>query len=224
MTGPLYAIGRFCSRHHYQVIGIWLVAAVALVLLGQASGDKTNDNLTLPGTGSTKATNLLEDNLPGQAYGSNPLTLVAEKGKLTDPAESKAVSEAVANLNKNPNVNSAVSPLSTAGANYLSKNGEVGYVPVVLNVAPADLDEAEAQALLDDAHPAEAAGIRVSIGGYVGQQLSKPSTEISEAIGLTAAVIILLFAFGTATAMAMPIASAVLGSPARSRSSAFSRT
>ncbi|MDP9189245.1 MAG: MMPL family transporter, partial [Actinomycetota bacterium] len=36
-------------------------------------------------------------------------------------------------------------------------------------------------------------------------------TEISEAIGLTAAVIILLFAFGTVTAMAMPIVTAVLG-------------
>src|SRR5206468_7510520 len=44
-----------------------------------------------------------------------------------------------------------------------------------------------------------------------GQAVSKPSTESSEAVGLTAAVIILLFAFGTATAMFLPIATAVLG-------------
>ena len=70
MTAPLYAIGRFCSRHHYPTIAAWLVVAVVLVVAGQASGDKTNDNLTLPGTGSTIATELLEDNLPEQAYGS----------------------------------------------------------------------------------------------------------------------------------------------------------
>jgi len=49
------------------------------------------------------------------------------------------------------------------------------------------------------------------VGGYVGQKLSRPSTESSEAVGLAAAVIILLLAFGTATAMALPIITAVLG-------------
>ena len=57
-----------------------------LVVVGQASGDKTNDNLTLPGTGSTTATELLEDNLPEQAYGSNPLAIEAKGGaQLTEP-------------------------------------------------------------------------------------------------------------------------------------------
>ena len=53
--------------------------------------------------------------------------------------------------------------------------------------------------------------MKTAVAGYVGQQLSKPSTESSEAVGLTAAVIILLFAFGTVTAMALPILTAVLG-------------
>ena len=52
MTGPLYAIGRFCSRHHWPVIGVWLVLAIALVLIGQAGGSKTSENLTLPGSGT----------------------------------------------------------------------------------------------------------------------------------------------------------------------------
>ena len=72
MTAPLYAIGRFCSRYHWPVIAVWLVAAIVLVAIGQASGSKTNDNLTLPGTGSTTATELLEDNLPEQAYRQQP--------------------------------------------------------------------------------------------------------------------------------------------------------
>jgi RND superfamily putative drug exporter len=211
MTAPLYAIGRFCSRHHWPVIGLWLLAAIALVAIGQASGSKTSENLTLPGTDSTKATELLEDNLPEQAYGSNPLVMEATKGTLTEPKYSTAVAETVKRLEALPDVNSAVSPLSPAGDAFLSKDRTVGYIPVVLGVGPGELDETKAQRVLDAARPARAAGLHTSVGSYVGQQLSKPSTEVSEAIGLAAAVIILLFAFGTATAMMLPIVSAVIG-------------
>lgn len=44
------------------------------------------------GTDSTKATELLEDNLPEQAHGSSPLALEAPAGKLTQrstPAPSR---------------------------------------------------------------------------------------------------------------------------------------
>ncbi|MEK6278611.1 MAG: MMPL family transporter [Actinomycetota bacterium] len=211
MTGPLYHLGRICSRHHYPVIALWLIAAVALVVAGQATGNKTNNDLTLPGTGSTNATDLLQDKLPEQAYGNNPVALESTGGKLTQGANRKAVNDTVASLRKTPHVIKAVNPLGDQGASFLSKDGLIAYVPVTLNLGPSDLTEAQAQAVLDGADPAESAGIEVSVGGYVGQALSKPSTEISEAIGLAAAVIILLFTFGTATAMILPIVTAVLG-------------
>jgi RND superfamily putative drug exporter len=211
VTGPLYAIGRFCSRHHWPVIAAWIVAAIALVAISQAAGSKTSENLTLPGTDSTTATELLEDNLPEQAYGSNPLVFEAPQGKLSQARYAKAIDETAERLNKLGEVNSAVSPLSPQGANFLSKDGSVGYIPVVLNVGPGEIDEEQAQRILNAGEPAEKAGLEVAVGSYVGQQLSKPATETSEAIGLAAAVIILLFAFGTATAMMLPIVSAVLG-------------
>jgi putative drug exporter of the RND superfamily len=211
MTGPLYAIGRFCSRHHWPTIGLWLVVAIALVVAGQAAESRTNDNLTLPGTDSTIATELLEDNLPEQAFGNNPLVIRSTGAPLTGPEYSAAVSETAKRLQAMGDVNSAVDPLSPAGADFLSKDEKIAYIPVYLDAGPSELTEDQAQAVLDAGRPAEAVGLKTAVGGYVGQQLSKPSTEISEAIGLTAAVIILLFAFGTATAMALPIVSAVVG-------------
>jgi len=211
VTGPLYAIGRFCSRHHWPTIAVWVVAAIALVVAGQSSESKTNDNLTLPGTDSTIATELLEDHLPEQAYGNNPLVIRSYDAPLTSPKYSAAVSETAKRLQAMGDVNSAVDPLSPAGADFLSKDEKVAYIPVYLDAGPSELTEDQAQAALDAGKPAEAAGLETSVGSYVGQQLSKPSTEVSEAIGLTAAVIILLFAFGTATAMALPIVSAVVG-------------
>ena len=211
MTGPLYAIGRFCSRHHWPVIGAWIVLAIALVAISGAAGSKTSENLTLPGTGSTISTELLEENLPEQAYGSNPLVFEAPAGKkLTEPESAKAIEATVAALKKLPNVNSAESPLHQ-GSKTISKDQRIAYIPVVLADGPGEINEEEAEEILNTAAPAEKAGIAASIGGYVGQQLSKPTTEFAEVVGLIAAVIILLFAFGTATAMMLPIVSAIIG-------------
>jgi RND superfamily putative drug exporter len=213
VTRTLYAVGGFCSRHHYQTIAVWLVVAVVLVIAGQASGDKTNDNLTLPGTGSTNATELLEDKLPEQAYGSNPLAFESHGAPLTQPRYAQAIEESVARLAKMPDVNSAISPLSKEGIErgLLSEDKTVAYTPVILNVGPGELTEEQAEAVLDAGEPAERAGLSTSVGAYVGQQLSKPDTGISDAIGIAAAIVILLFAFGTATAMVMPIGTAIIG-------------
>jgi putative drug exporter of the RND superfamily len=210
MTGPLYHLGRFCSRHHWLVIVAWIALATTLAFAARAAGDRTSDNLTLPGTGSTQATNLLEDRLPKQAYGTNPVTLQVESGKLTDKKNEKAVDDTVKSLEKAPHVVNAVNPLDKAGKDFLSKDKQTAYIPVTLDVGPGDLTEDEAQAVLDAAQPARDAGMDVALGSYAGQQLSKPSTHDSEVIGLTAAVIILLFAFGTATAMGLPIVTALL--------------
>jgi RND superfamily putative drug exporter len=211
VTAPLYALGRFSSRHHYPVIAAWIVLAIALLAIGHSAGSKTSENLTLPGTDSTKATELLEDDLPEQAYGSNPLVLEAPQGKLTEAKYAAGVAETEKKLNSLADVNSAVSPLSPQGAKFLSKDQSIGYFPVVLAIGPGEIDEEEAEEILDAAGPARRAGLETAIGAYVGQQLSKPATETSEAIGLAAAVIILLFAFGTATAMMLPIVSALIG-------------
>src|SRR5215218_10799325 len=143
MTAPLYAIGRFSSRHHYPVIAAWIVLAVALLAISHSAGSKTSENLTLPGTDSTKATELLEDDLPEQAYGSNPLVLEAPQGKLTDAKYATAVAETVKRLEALGDVNSAVSPLSRQGAAFLGKDRSVGYIPVVLSVGPGEIDEAQ---------------------------------------------------------------------------------
>jgi putative drug exporter of the RND superfamily len=211
MTGVLQSVGGFCARHRYPVIAAWLVVAIALVVVSNRAGSKTSEDLTIPGTDSTKATEILEQNLPGQAYGSNPLVLESTDGPLTAPPRSSGIEKTVKRLRALPQVNSATSPLSKKGSALLSPNGRIAYIPVVLNVGPGELTQDEASEVLDAAQPAEAAGLNASVAGYVGQQLSKPATESSEAIGIAAAIIILLFAFGTATAMMLPIASAIIG-------------
>ena len=211
MTGPLYRVGGFCSRHHWPVIVSWVIAVIAIALVANAAGEKTSDNLTLPGTGSTKAQNLLKDHLPSQAYGTNPVVLEAKTGKLTDSKNKQAIDDTVTALRKVEIVQRAVSPLGKASKTALSKDKTIGYISVTLTVGPSDLTDEDAQKVVDAQQPARDAGLTVATGGYLGQAVSKADTESSEAIGLAAAVVILMFAFGTVTAMVLPIATAVLG-------------
>jgi putative drug exporter of the RND superfamily len=211
MTGPLYAVGRFCARRHWPVIVAWVLVAVLVALAAKAAGEQTSDNLTIPGTGSTQSQNLLKDNLPDKAYGTNPVVLEAHSGTLDQGKNKQAVDSTVDSLKKAPHVIGAVSPLSQEGKQALSKDKRIGYISVTLDQGPSDLSKDDAEKVIDAADPARAAGLKAATGGYLGQAVSKTDTESSEAIGLAAAVVILLFAFGTATAMSLPIATAVVG-------------
>ena len=209
MTGPLYHLGRLCARHHWVVIVLWVIGAIALVAVSRAAGDRSNNNISLPGTESKDAQDQLKKGLPEQAYGANPVVLKAKSGKLDSGNNEQAVKDTVSALTKVDHVVSAPDPLTTPG--LLSKNGQIAQIPVLLDIGPSDLTDSEAQDVLDAAEPAKKAGMQTAVGGYVGSELSEPSTESSEAVGLGAAVIILLLAFGTATAMSLPIITAVLG-------------
>jgi RND superfamily putative drug exporter len=212
MTGVLYGIARFCVRRKFIVLAVWLVVAVALVVISKQMGDNTNDNLSLPGTNSQHATDILKTSFPTQANGTSPIVLHAPNGKLTDSKYSGAVNEAATDLAKQPEVASVVNPLTPQGAAALSKDQATGYLTVGLKVSPGSLSEEDAQSIIDAAaKPAEAAGLEVQTGGQLGQKVSKTGTESSELIGIIAAAIILTFTFGTVVAMLVPIITAIFG-------------
>ena len=211
LTGVLYACGRACVRFRWPVIAAWIGVAVVLHLAAASAGEDWTDNLTLPGTGSTRATDLLQERLPQQAYGSIPISLRDPNGTIGDSASKDAINRTVENLNAVPHVIRVVSPLDPSASALVSKDGKIAYISVSLDIGSGDTSVDEAQAVLDAAEPAKAAGLDVAVGGYVGQKLSKPATESSEAIGLAAAVVILVFAFGTVTAMTLPIVTAIVG-------------
>ena len=210
MTGVLYGIARVCVRRRFVVLGVWLVAAIALIAVSHRLGENTSENLSLPGTDSQRATDTLKKSFPDQANGTSPIVLHARSGKLTEAKYSRAVDEAAEDVAKAPHVASVVNPLTPQGASALSKDQSTGYMSVTLAVSPGELSVSEAQTIIDAAHPAKAAGLEVETGGQLGQKVSKPSTEISELIGIVAAMAILTFAFGTVVSMLLPILNAIV--------------
>ncbi len=209
MTKVLYSLGHFAVRRRFVVLGVWLVVAVALVAVSHQTGDNTNNNLSLPGTGSQHATNVMTKPFPDQANGSSPIVIHAKSGKLTDSKYASAVNNAAAQVAKEPFVASVINPLTSQGASALSKDQSTGYLSVITSVNPNTLSIAQAQKIIDGADPAKAAGLEVQTGGQLGQKVSTPSTESSELIGIIAAMLILTFTFGTIVAMVLPILTAI---------------
>ncbi|MEI6663629.1 MAG: MMPL family transporter [Actinomycetes bacterium] len=192
----------------------WVAIAGGLYAVSTSAGWDTSNNLTLTGTGSQQATDLLNDRWPEAANGSNPVVLGAPAGKkVTDPQYTSAIQSTVSKYQNDPGVLSVVSPLagSPQSAQLVSKDQSVAVISVTTKDSPSDLTVDEGNHLVDLSAPASDAGLTVGVGGYVGNAVSSPSVDLSVAIGIVASILILLFTFGTLIAMGMPMITALVG-------------
>ena len=140
MTGALFHLGRFCVRRRWIVLAVWLLVFAVLAIWGRALGPNVNDNLTLPGTDSHAATDLLEQRFPSQANGTNPVMLRAPQGEKISAAKYKQpIDDTVSALKKDPAIRSAKSPLSSKESDLLSKDQTIGYIALNLRPSPSEL-------------------------------------------------------------------------------------
>ncbi len=213
MARLLHRLGMFSARRPLVMIGVWVLLAVAVFASVATFGAQTNNDLTLPGTGSQSAKDLLEDKFPPQQNGVNPIVFDVPQGKLTDQAYKQAVSDSVEAIKKQPHVYSVTNPLSSGGqtAGLLSKDKQTAFAPVLMDVSTGDLTTELAQNVMDATAPATKAGITTAAAGSIGSTLSDEPNETSEIVGIIAAMIILSFVLGSLVAMGLPIITAVAG-------------
>ena len=192
------------------------LGAAGVVVFGAvaAFGSQTNNDLSLPGTGSQSAKDLLQEKFPPQQNGANPIVFDVSKGKLTDQANKQAINASVKAIKQQPHVYSVTNPLSSSGqtAGLLSKDKQTAFAPVLMDVSSGDLTTELAQNVMDATAPATKAGITTAAAGSIGTTLSDESSETSEIVGIVAAMIILSFVLGSLVAMGLPIITAVPGS------------
>src|SRR3954454_13949221 len=178
MTGPLYRLGGFVARHALWVFLVWILFTVGLLLGANGTGSPTADDTDIPGSDATTATDLLAEKLPLQENGTVPIVLKVHSGTLTSGANKTAVQKTVDQFKANQYVKKVVSPLSKDGKNQLAEHDTVGIISLFLTEGSGDLTDDEADDIFAAADPARDAGLEVSAGGYLGSQLSSPSTRL----------------------------------------------
>src|SRR5216683_1428167 len=124
MSTYLYRLAHFAFRRRRLVVAVWLAVAVAAIAIAQASGGKTNDNFTIPGTESQNAAAVLTTKLPAFSGGQSTIVFATTSGsaKVTDPAEKAAIETALTKLKSIPQVSAVTSPFQ---GHLVSPSGQI---------------------------------------------------------------------------------------------------
>jgi RND superfamily putative drug exporter len=69
----LNRLGRLCVHRRWPVFLVCLAAVIGLSVLAGAMGTKTTDDFSLPGTGSQRAADVLEQHFPALTELSSPV-------------------------------------------------------------------------------------------------------------------------------------------------------
>jgi len=190
------------------VLSVWIVALAFLAAFALAFGGRFVDSFEIPGAESQDAVNLLEDRFPEQAGDSAILAFEADEG-VRDPEVRDRVKEAVSRARDLPEVTEVASPFVVPGA--ISEDGKIAYATVQYGEQGPEENQKSVDKLLDLSDEADGGGLRVEAGGQVisSSEVSPPGK--SEIIGIAAATVILLLAFGSVVAMGLPIVTALVG-------------
>ncbi|MEX1217351.1 MAG: MMPL family transporter [Acidimicrobiales bacterium] len=207
MSNFLYRVGRACTRHRWRVIFAWIAVVIALVIVGRAAGGEFYDRLSTPGSDSDRAIGLLGETFPSQAGGSLSIVFHSPSGTLADSQAAEAMSLALEQLAA---IDGVTQPLPEVML-QTSDDGTIATTTVRFIKESRELGNAAYVEVREATSVASDAGVQVEFGGELPQFVEQPEPSGSEAIGLLAAMVILLFAFGSVIAMGLPIGTALFG-------------
>jgi RND superfamily putative drug exporter len=178
---------RFCVRHRRLVVLLWLALSAALVAAAITWPAPSDDDFTLPGSESRQAAELL-----GHAAAEPPGALV-----VSGPSGMEPVTALIARMNAVSGVR--VSP----EARRVSGDGTIASIPI-------DYPGPEAARELKRLRDAfQAPGVTVELAGDDFADFTPGG--LTEGLGLLAAAVVLLVAFRSLIAAALPLAIGVSG-------------
>jgi RND superfamily putative drug exporter len=195
-------IGDASARRPWVTIGAWAVAVAIVVGLAGTAGGTFADDLVAPGSQSEQAMVLLEERFPEAAGGSAMAVFAAPAGERLE-RHRPAVDGAVARIAGVEHVATVADPFA---AGTVSPDGRIGFAAITFDRPSTELGPAPLAALADALAPARAAGVAAELGGDAAFINAQTETSGAEAVGLLAALVVLVVGFGTVVAALVPIA------------------
>ncbi|WP_329544166.1 MMPL family transporter [Streptomyces sp. NBC_01356] len=209
MSVYLFRLARWAFRRRRLVLALWVLAAGTAITLSAVGGGKTDNTFTVPGTESQQATNLLKEKLPALSGGQTQIVFATSGSiKVTDPSYKAGIEAAIVNLKKVPQVGLVTDPFESKA---ISENGNVALGSVQFEAQPTDVKESTLDAVKAAVVPARDAGVQVEYSGSVYPGWNQEISELPELIGLLVAFLILTVTFGAFVAAGLPILTAVIG-------------
>src|SRR6185437_1736395 len=190
----------------------WAVALALVSAASLAAGSRFQNNLSLPGTDSSRAVNLLDTRFPAVAGDQDQIVYRARTGSLTAPATRASIRRSLSRIAALPHVADVAAPFGRgAPPDSIAPGGRIGYATVTFDEQAGDLPTTAIDAVVRTARSIHSPGLEVELGGQAIEQTQRPSLGAATAIGLAAAIVVLLLSFGSLLAMGLPIVTALFG-------------
>jgi RND superfamily putative drug exporter len=208
-------LARWSTTHRKYVVIGWILLLLVVNFVSQSVGASYSNNFTLPNSDAQRAADLLQKSFPVQAGDRDTIVYKASPGSVLDPAVKARMTAMFAEVAKLPHVAAVISPYGgPAAGKAISADKQIAFATVVFNEKANLLPKSAAERVVKVARGAEQGGrdpIQVELGGQAIEATEQPGFGISLAVGLLAAVVILLLTFGSVIAMGLPIVTALFG-------------
>jgi putative drug exporter of the RND superfamily len=198
------------TGHRKTVILSWIVALVAVGMIAGSVGSDFSEEFKLPSSDSQEAFDLLEHKFPQQSGVTAEIVYKAPAGAASATVKKK-MEGVFAEAEQLPHVSEVASPYASGGAAAIGKNGEIAYATVQYDTTTDKLEKSDIKKLVAIGHAASSDGLQVEVGGAPVEEVraEEEGGDSSFAIGLLAAVLILLLTFGSVVAMGLPLLTAL---------------
>jgi RND superfamily putative drug exporter len=205
-------LARWSTTHRLYVVIGWIVLIVAINTLAQSAGTEYSNNFTLPNSDAQRAADLLQHSFPAQAGDRDQLVFRVSSGTVLDPAIRRRMTATFRQIEQLPHVAGVVSPYEGAAAGKaISANEKIAFATVVFNEKANLLPESAPERVVKTAQAARQPGLQVELGGQAIEATEQEGFGLSTAVGLLAAIVVLLLTFGSLLAMGLPILTALFG-------------
>jgi RND superfamily putative drug exporter len=205
----LARLATVCYRRRWRVLIAWVVALVGISILGQTVGGDLLKTFSLPGTESQAAFDVLKKDFARKGDTGDLVFKVRGSGDVFSPEVRSKIENVVAELRTQPHVVSITTPYDPAGGQrFVSPDRKIGRAEILFDVQSNDVPLDVASHMRDIVKRANSPDLQIELGGSMFVEQTQPASEL---IGVLAAVLILLIAFGSLLAMGLPILTALFG-------------
>jgi putative drug exporter of the RND superfamily len=204
------SFATWCTGHRKTVIIGWIVALIGVGMISSSVGSDFSEEFKLPASDSQEAFDLLENKFPAQSGDTATIVYKADGG--VESAAVKGKMEGVfASVAKLPHVSEVSSPYGGAGTAAVSNDGKIAYATVQFDTTSNKLEKDDLKKLVSSSRAADGNGLQVEVGGQPIEEIraEEEGGDSSFAIGLLAAIVILLLTFGSLVAMGLPLITAL---------------
>src|SRR5215207_9344379 len=205
-ASPFERLAGWAYAHRLRALAAWVAVLVGGTVASSAIGsDYRNDNF-LPGTESQRVVDTLERSAPAQA-GDTVQIVVEDAGGLRSPDTRDRVETMLAEVHDLSHVAGVRSPYADATA--VSRDGTIGYATVALDGQTGEVPKEDVRRLIATAQAAKGDGLRIELTGDAVREAEEAEGGVAEGAGMLAALVILVFLFGSLLAASLPLVTAV---------------